>query len=88
MITLKRLPFVDNFISVYDFFKIDTKTNLQRHCDEIDIYFPARLCKADFAYSLATFFERNPPYTYDRIHESEKKMISELLEMPSNVFPV
>ena len=84
MIILKKLPFVDTFISVSDFFKIDTKANLQRHCDEIDIYLPARLCKADFAYSLATFFERNPFYTYDRIPESEKKIIAKLLEMPSD----
>ena len=86
MITLKHLPFVDTFISVSDFFEIDTKSNLQHHCDELDIYLPAKLRKADFAYSLAKFFEHNPLFTYNRLPQSEKDMIAELLSSPSKKY--
>lgn len=60
MIILKSLPFVDTFTSVADFFGTDIKANLQRHCDELDIYLPSSLRKADFAFSLAKFFENEP----------------------------
>lgn len=86
MIILKHLPFVDTFISVSNFFEIDTKANLQLHCDELDIYIPAKLRKADFAFSLAKFFEHNPLFTYNRLPQSEKDMIAELLSSPSKKY--
>lgn len=86
MITLKRLPFVDTFMSVADFFGTDTKANLQRHCDELDIYLPSSLRKADFAYSLANFFENDPMFTYRRLPQSEKVMLDKLLALPSEEF--
>lgn len=86
MIILKHLPFVDTFISVSNFFEIDTKVNLQLHCDELDIYIPAKLRKSDFAFSLAKFFEHNPLFTYNRLPQSEKDMIAELLSSPSKKY--
>lgn len=88
MIILKRLPFVDTFMSVADFFEMDTKANLQRHCDELDIYLPSSLRKADFAYSLAKFFENDPVFTYSRLPQSEKAMLDKLLALPSEEFVI
>lgn len=86
MITLKQQPFVDIFMTVANFFEIDTKANLQSHCDELDIYLPAKLRKADFARSLAKHFECNPLFTYNRLPQSEKDMIAELLSVPSKKY--
>lgn len=86
MITLRILPFVDTFMTVANFFEIDTKANLQHHCDDLDIYLPAKLRKADFALSLAKFFEHNPLFTYNRLPQSEKEMIAELLSSPSKKY--
>lgn len=86
MIVLKHLPFVDIFTSVADFFELATKASLKSHCDELGVYLPSSLRKADFAYSLAKFFENDPQYTYNQLSESEKEMLDKLLTLPPEEF--